>query len=997
VEGDGAVLRAHFLSCLQMAIEVQLDDRDVVVLIMDYLKSRELITSMVALEEETGRQSEDLGKELGFLRKLVLAGDWEAALSFVKPLQTSAPSDHTRVVFAVKKQQFLELLESKDSRPELPELVNVLKGIESLCSGAEFKELCFFLTLSDIREHGDFRSWTATRGRYATFQAMLTVLHPLYGAASTDSKAAGTREDKSRLVQLLERAVLQQALTVKQRNGEPALNAEGLDEVHTIALPLMHDVTAGDISGEKMVSRSKGRGAGGSAGAASSMRSRAVHASLDLSQTQRLPDMRVLSKSAARERKGPAKEPEAMASSSALTVLKSPSKSSPKASELSAAATGAGNPAEDDVARNGPDLIEEEYDDDEQDDDAGPALSVRPLPAAGINGEDDSEDNAEPGHSPSRQSDSESEEGCDAPGNAPVAGKPAESAGAGGGGVCIGDFGKENGDSGGQDKDDETQDWKNSLRHHADEHEPEPVRKPVAWTIGFDPQDSDARGSERRGSSVQALRGSREMPVLSASRKRAASAAAHGEVGGGSSGVATGRRSGCLASALGKGAGKKNVSTVGRNGEAFGKTVKITHEFDKDGGLAVSADSEEEGTGAVGVSGAKKGLAWVAGIDLTPANTRPRPASVRSSLRSSAGSAGGGGGLSGVKGAQARAATGSNGHGGSNGKEDALRRSRDQDEGTSRGVRKAGAGSQSHSMISDDMRRSPGKDERGSAYAGRGVGGDGGAGAGSEWWAEDRDESAIGGGGVYAEAYVDDADAREQPASVVAADSPHREACVNIDRDLARMRDREERVSSKGSDDDMYHRSGFGAATRDADIGGGSARDTGVAGGSRAGLDGPVSRNVTNSPGSRNGARSTGAAASHGATGPASSESIGAGQSKLRGEGGSGVEGPGASGYAGGVLVPLALQAVDVLQDTQVIRTVAWCPDSRSKLLAYGTTSRALRFAEASEARGVRVIYEVSAPSRAPLRFLHHVSSIWHTRHLLLDRALAGLVCRTEM
>ena len=65
-----------------------------------------------------------------------------------------------------------------------------------------------------------------------------------------------------------------------------------------------------------------------------------------------------------------------------------------------------------------------------------------------------------------------------------------------------------------------------------------------------------------------------------------------------------------------------------------------------------------------------------------------------------------------------------------------------------------------------------------------------------------------------------------------------------------------------------------------------------------------------------------------------------------------------AAGAACGQIAPAAMQAVDVLQDTQVIRTVAWCPDPQSRLLAYGTTSRALRFAEASDVRGVRVVYE---------------------------------------
>jgi hypothetical protein len=228
-----------------MMLEVKFEERDVVLLILEYLKSRQHITSMVALEEETGHQCEDLGKELAFLRKLVLTGDWDAALNFLKPLEASAPGDHTRVVFAVKKQQFLEKLEDTDARPELPQLVQVLKGIEALCSAAEFKELCFFLTLSDIREHGDYRSWTVAKGRYAAFQAMLTVLHPLYGSWSADQNAC--KDTKLRLLVLLERAVLQQARTVTERNGQPALASAGLengDRAHVLALPLLHDVTS---------------------------------------------------------------------------------------------------------------------------------------------------------------------------------------------------------------------------------------------------------------------------------------------------------------------------------------------------------------------------------------------------------------------------------------------------------------------------------------------------------------------------------------------------------------------------------------------------------------------------------------------------------------------------------------------------------------------------------------------------------------------------------
>ena len=36
-----------------------------------------------------GLVTDDLGKELGFLRKLVLKGSWESAETFLRPLQVS--------------------------------------------------------------------------------------------------------------------------------------------------------------------------------------------------------------------------------------------------------------------------------------------------------------------------------------------------------------------------------------------------------------------------------------------------------------------------------------------------------------------------------------------------------------------------------------------------------------------------------------------------------------------------------------------------------------------------------------------------------------------------------------------------------------------------------------------------------------------------------------------------------------------------------------------
>jgi len=67
-----------------------------------------------------------------------------------------------------------------------------------------------------------------------------------------------------------------------------------------------------------------------------------------------------------------------------------------------------------------------------------------------------------------------------------------------------------------------------------------------------------------------------------------------------------------------------------------------------------------------------------------------------------------------------------------------------------------------------------------------------------------------------------------------------------------------------------------------------------------------------------------------------------------------------AGGYEGfETLDPSAMKEIDVLQDSQVIRTVTWSTAPDSSMFVYGTTSRALKFAEASAQRGISLLQEL--------------------------------------
>lgn len=94
-------------------------------------------------------------QDLLFLRNLVLDGRWEDAQAFVKPFAAKpaaaeAGFDVGKVMFALRRQKFLELLGGAEARPEVMELVEGLKQLEPHCSKEEFNNLCYCLTLTTL-------------------------------------------------------------------------------------------------------------------------------------------------------------------------------------------------------------------------------------------------------------------------------------------------------------------------------------------------------------------------------------------------------------------------------------------------------------------------------------------------------------------------------------------------------------------------------------------------------------------------------------------------------------------------------------------------------------------------------------------------------------------------------------------------------------------------------------------------------------------------------
>jgi hypothetical protein len=68
---------------------------------------------MLALEEETGINLFKYGKEIGFIRELVLEGQWDDLDIFFNGAQLRDKIDFNKIAFQIGRQKYLELLYSQ--------------------------------------------------------------------------------------------------------------------------------------------------------------------------------------------------------------------------------------------------------------------------------------------------------------------------------------------------------------------------------------------------------------------------------------------------------------------------------------------------------------------------------------------------------------------------------------------------------------------------------------------------------------------------------------------------------------------------------------------------------------------------------------------------------------------------------------------------------------------------------------------------------------------
>ena len=173
----------------------------------------------------------------------MLDGRWNETEDFLAPLAQARGFDHAGVLFAVRRQRFLELLSGRlrggggggapdatlnaslnaslfaaSQAPAAPaaaspvlQVVAALRAVEAVCeSKAAFHSLCYCLTLPAVNDHPDFADWSPHSGRQ---RAYLAVRRELAKVFPPDGGAAAPAPPPGQLPRLLSQAAAAQVVS----------------------------------------------------------------------------------------------------------------------------------------------------------------------------------------------------------------------------------------------------------------------------------------------------------------------------------------------------------------------------------------------------------------------------------------------------------------------------------------------------------------------------------------------------------------------------------------------------------------------------------------------------------------------------------------------------------------------------------------------------------------------------------------------------------------
>ncbi|TKS74397.1 WD repeat-containing protein 47 [Collichthys lucidus] len=270
---------------------ISIKEAEVIKVMLDFLNSRKLHISMLALEKESGvinglysddmlflrygctaDHHRDLFSFAAFNRQLILDGQWEEVMQFIQPLEGMEKFDKKRFRYIILKQKFLEALcvnnamsaaeDPQNLELTMQEAVKCLHNLEGFCPTKEdYSKLCLLLTLPRLTHHAEFKDWNPSTARVHCFEEACTMVAEFIPADRKLSEA-GFRASGNRLFQLLIKGILYEccvefcqskATGEEITEGEVLLGVDllcgnGCDELDLSLLSWLQNLSSGAFS-----------------------------------------------------------------------------------------------------------------------------------------------------------------------------------------------------------------------------------------------------------------------------------------------------------------------------------------------------------------------------------------------------------------------------------------------------------------------------------------------------------------------------------------------------------------------------------------------------------------------------------------------------------------------------------------------------------------------------------------------------------------------------
>ena len=149
-------------------VRLELAHKEVLLMVLDYLREHNLLSTMLALEKESNLSLFKYSNEIGVLRQMILDGNWAQVENLLKAVASKGNKfELRRAMFQIKRQIYLEMLSASQLDKEA--LQWVLNDLQPYCEEEVFTSLCMILSLPKLTDSPQYRDWTVSKGRLSCF------------------------------------------------------------------------------------------------------------------------------------------------------------------------------------------------------------------------------------------------------------------------------------------------------------------------------------------------------------------------------------------------------------------------------------------------------------------------------------------------------------------------------------------------------------------------------------------------------------------------------------------------------------------------------------------------------------------------------------------------------------------------------------------------------------------------------------------------------------